>query len=276
MEPTTTLREVFEAALGLPAAERARLLAERCPDSAWRAEIERLLVADATEGELLSSGDATSAARTIGDISVVQALPAGSRIGPFELVEVLGEGGSSTVFRAFPQVDGVRQEVAIKLLARGLYTAEAQRQFRREREALARLRHPGIARLIEGGITDAGLAYIALELVDGVPITGYATERRLDLRQRLVLFLMVCRAVETAHRALIVHRDLKPSNVLVTADGHVKLLDFGIAKLLDEDVTDVIRTQHQRADPGLCSTGTIQPGAGHHGDRCVRTRRAAG
>lgn len=253
MEPTATLREVFEAALGLPAAERAQWLAERCPDPARRAEIERLLAADAIEGELLSTGDAASAAQAIGDTSVAQALPAGSRIGSFELVEVLGEGGSSTVFRAFRQVDGVRQEVAIKLLARGLYTADAQRQFRREREALARLRHPGIARLIEGGITEAGLAYIALELVDGVPITRYASERRLDLRQRLVLFLMVCRATETAHRALIVHRDLKPSNVLVTADGHVKLLDFGIAMLLDEDTADQVHTQHRALTPAYAA-----------------------
>jgi serine/threonine-protein kinase len=244
---------MFEGALGLPVAERARWLAERCPDLARRAEIERLLAADATEGELLFTGDAASAARAIGGTGIAQALPAGSRIGPFELVDVLGEGGSSTVFRAFRQVDGVRQDVAIKLLARGLYTADAQRQFRREREALARLRHPGIARLIEGGITDAGQAYIALELVDGVPITRYASEHRLDLRKRLVLFLMVCRAVETAHRALIVHRDLKPSNVLVTAEGDVKLLDFGIAKLLDEDVTDLVRTQHRALTPAYAA-----------------------
>jgi serine/threonine-protein kinase len=253
VEPTAALREVFEAALGLPAAERARLLAERCPDRARRAEVERLLAADATGGELLSTGDAASTARAIGEPSIAQALPAGSRIGPFKLVEVLGEGGSSTVFRAFREIDGVRQEVAVKLLARGLYTAEARRQFRREREALARLRHPGIARLIEGGVTDTGNAYIALELIDGMPITQYASTQRLDLRQRLVLFLLVCRAVETAHRALIVHRDLKPSNVLVTADGHVKLLDFGIAKLLDEELIDLIRTQHRALTPAYAA-----------------------
>lgn len=253
MASTLSLRELFEAALPLPAAARARLLAERCPDPLRRAQIERMLAADAIEGELLSTGDATRAARAIGDASVADALPAGSCIGPFELVDVLGEGGSSTVFRAFRDADGVRQEVAIKLLARGLYTTDAQRQFRREREALARLRHPGIARLIEGGITDSGHAYIALELVDGLPITRYASEHGLDLRQRLVLFLMVCRAVETAHRALIVHRDLKPSNVLVTADGDVKLLDFGIAKLLDEDVTGAILTQHRALTPAYAA-----------------------
>ena len=253
MASVPSLRELFEAALPLPPAARAALLAERCDDPLRRAQVERMLAADAIEGGLLSAGDAARAARAIGDIGVVEALPAGSRIGPFELVEVLGEGGSSTVFRAFRDADGVRQEVAIKLLARGLYTADARRQFRREREALARLRHPGIARLIEGGITDGGLAYIALELVDGQPITRYARDHGLDLRQRLVLFLMVCRAVATAHRALIVHRDLKPSNVLVTADGDVKLLDFGIAKLLDEDVTGAIHTQHHALTPAYAA-----------------------
>ncbi|KAA0068307.1 serine/threonine-protein kinase [Rhodanobacter sp. T12-5] len=253
MASTPSLRELFEAALPLPAAARAQLLAERCPDPLRRAQIERMLAADAMGDDLLPTGDAARAARVIGDASIADALPAGSCIGPFTLVEILGEGGSSTVFRAFRQADGVRQEVAIKLLARGLYTVDAQRQFRREREALARLRHPGIARLIEGGITDGGLAYIALELVDGVPITRYACGHGLDLRQRLVLFLMVCRAVETAHRALIVHRDLKPSNVLVTPEGDVKLLDFGIAKLLDEDVTGAIRTQHRALTPAYAA-----------------------
>ncbi|MEO7149675.1 MAG: serine/threonine-protein kinase [Rhodanobacteraceae bacterium] len=253
MEPTPTLRDLFEEALKLPAAERARLLTERCPDPVTRAQIERMLAADATKDELLFSGDAASAARVIGDTEIQEALPAGSHIGPFELIEVLGEGGSSTVFRAFRVAEGVRQEVAIKLLVRGLYTAEAQRQFRREREALARLRHPGIARLIEGGITDNGLAYIALELVDGEPITQYVREHGLAQDQRLALFLQVCRAVEAAHRALIVHRDLKPSNVLVTVDGEVKLLDFGIAKLLDEDASGAIRTQHRALTPAYAA-----------------------
>src|SRR5262249_37535171 len=142
---------------------------------------------------------------------------------------------SSTVFRAAREHAGVRQIVALKLLRRGLYSDEAKRQFRRERQALAQLHHPDIAQLIEGGITETGLAFIALELVEGAPITEHARTLELDLPMRLRLFLRVCRAVEAAHRALIVHRDLKPSNVLVTRDGHVKLLDFGIAKLLDAD-----------------------------------------
>lgn len=237
METTPTLRDLFEEALKLPPDGRARLLAGRCRDPALRSQLERMLAADANQDELLPTGDAVHAAQAIGEAEVDEPLPAGSRIGAFELLEVLGEGGSSTVFRAFREVEGVRQEVAVKLLARGLYTAEARRRFHHERAALARLRHPGIARLIEGGIADNGLAYIVLELIDGVPITRHAQDHALSERQRLTLLLKVCRAVESAHRALIVHRDLKPSNVLVTSEGDVKLLDFGIAKLLDDSGT---------------------------------------
>lgn len=240
MEFTPTLRELFDTAVQLPGRTRERWLAKHCADPLRRAEVEKLLAADTIDGDLLSSGDAANAAFAIGDASIAGTMPAGSRIGSFELIEVLGEGGSATVFRAFRQLEGVRQEVAIKLLVRGLYTPEAQKQFRREREALTRLRHPGIARLIEGNITESGLAYIVLELVDGQPITRYVHENKMGLRQRLDLFLMVCHPVEAAHRALIVHRDLKPSNVLVTAEGEVKLLDFGIARLLDEDAGDPV------------------------------------
>ncbi|WP_136258587.1 serine/threonine-protein kinase [Rhodanobacter lindaniclasticus] len=252
MDSTPTLRELFETALQLSGAARVDWLAAHCLDPHQREEIERMLSADSADDGWLP-GDAVDAARAIGETGVAAAMPPGSRINAFELIEVLGEGGSSTVFRAARQEAGVRQEVALKLLARGLYTPSARDQFRREREALARLRHPGIARLIEGGITEQGLAYIVLELVDGVPITDYARDCRLPLRPRLLLFLKVCRAVAAAHRALIVHRDLKPSNVLVTTDGEVKLLDFGIAKLLDDRTDDATRTQHRALTPAYAA-----------------------
>ncbi len=235
MQPSPSLRELFDRAVLLAPEQRAGFLAERCPDPALRTSVERLLIADAAEDDALFSGGAEAVACAIGEADVAQTLPPGSRIGPFRLLAVLGEGGSSTVFRACREIEGVRQEVALKLLRRGLYSPDAQKQFRRERQALSQLRHAGIARLIEGGVTDNGLAYIALELVEGKSLTDYSREQRLDLRQRLLLFQQICRAVESAHRALIVHRDLKPSNVLVTEDGQVKLLDFGIAKLLDND-----------------------------------------
>ena len=128
-----------------------------------------------------------------------------------------------------------RQRVAVKLLRRGLYSEVEQRLFRRERQLLAALDHPHIAHLIDGGVTAGGIPYLVLEYVDGVPITQYAADRRLGVRVRVELFLIVCRAVEAAHRMLIVHRDIKPANILVGGEGTVKLLDFGIAKLLDDD-----------------------------------------
>ena len=160
MDSSPTLRELFETALQLSGAARMDWLAAHCLDPRQREEIERMLTADTVEDDWLP-GDPVDVARAIGDGGVAAAMPPGSRINAFELIEVLGEGGSSTVFRAARQEAGVRQEVALKLLARGLYTPAARDQFRREREALARLRHPGIARLIEGGITEQGLAYIA-------------------------------------------------------------------------------------------------------------------
>lgn len=260
MDATPTLRSLFDDAVALPAGARARWLVEHCPDPATRDELERLLAADTTRDDPLPGGDAARAAAAIGEADVAEALPAGSRIGPFELLDVLGEGGSSTVFRACRDTDGVRQFVAVKLLARGLYTTEARRRFRHERAALARLRHPGIAQLIEGGVGDNGVAYIALELIDGTPITAYAHARKLAERARLVLFLKACRAVEAAHRALIVHRDLKPSNVLVTAEGEVKLLDFGIAKLLD-DTDDATRTRQHALTPAYAAPEQLMAGA---------------
>jgi eukaryotic-like serine/threonine-protein kinase len=235
MEPSPSLRELFDQSVALPPPLRASFLDDHCADPALRAKVEDLLAADGIGDDSLFGGGAEAAARSIGDPDFEQTLPPGTHIGPFELIAVIGEGGSSTVFHAMRQFEGVREDVALKLLRRGLYTPDAQKQFRRERQALAQLQHSGIARLIEGGVTDNGLAYIALELVDGKPLTDYAREHRLDLRERLMLFQQICRAVEAAHRALIVHRDLKPSNVLVTNEGQIKLLDFGIAKLLDND-----------------------------------------
>lgn len=231
MAEPTTLRDWFDEALKRAPDDRARFLAT-CADAELRSRVQRMLAIDDSDEEL---PDAAVIASRIGGANALHDLPPGSRVGPFELHQVIGEGGSSTVFRAVRGQGDVRQPVALKLLRHGLYTPEAQRQFRRERLALAQLRHPGIAHLIEGGLTESGLAYIALELVDGLPITEHARANRLDLRTRLRLFLKVCHAVDAAHRALIVHRDLKPSNVLVTAEGEVKLLDFGIAKLLGGD-----------------------------------------
>jgi serine/threonine-protein kinase len=243
MNPNTlSIRDLFDAAVALDAGARNAYLDRHCADPQQRARVEALLAADADADEPLEGDGIERIAEAMGPARARETLPAGSRVGPFELVEVIGEGGSSTVFRATRQVGGATQTVALKLMQRGLYSPEAQRLFRREQRALIQLRHPNIARMIEGGVHGAGLPYIALELVEGSTITDFARARNLQFDERLRLFGVVCAAVEAAHRALIVHRDLKPSNVLVTEDGEVKLLDFGIAKLLAEEDADS-RTQ---------------------------------
>jgi serine/threonine-protein kinase len=247
-----TPREWFEAALALPRAERAAWLAEQCRDEAQREQVLRLLAADDGDEHVLDEPFDQLLGR-VGEVAAPPpALPQGTTVGDYTLIERLGEGGYSVVYRAEREQAGVRQVVALKLLHRGLHTPDEQRRFRDERRALAQLRHPGIARLIEGGVTAAGVPYIALELVEGEPITEYARTRKLDLHARLRLFVAACQAVEAAHRALIVHRDLKPSNVLVTRDGEVKLLDFGIAKLLDAG-DDATRTQRQALTPAYAA-----------------------
>lgn len=244
------LRELFDRAVDLSPPQRTAFLDTHCPDPVLRAQVERLLASDGQDGPGVS-GSAETLAAAIGEAHVPQWTP-GLRVGSFTLVEPLGQGGFATVFHAVRENADVRQDVALKLLNRGLYSADAKRQFQRERQALAQLRHGNIAHLIEAGITDTGQAYIALELVDGVAITDYARARQLSLSARLRLFIQICRAVEAAHRALIVHRDLKPSNVLVTMDGQVKLLDFGIAKLLEGE-TDATRTQMPAFTPAYAA-----------------------
>jgi serine/threonine-protein kinase len=157
----------------------------------------------------------------------------GSEVGPYRLEGLLGEGGMGQVWLAL-RADGLYQRrVALKLLRPGLTSNDLRLRFTREREILARLAHPNIARLLDAGVSGDGLPYLALEYVDGTPITDYCREHHIALERRLHMFRQICEAVSHAHANLIVHRDLKPSNILVTPAGEVRLLDFGIAKLLD-------------------------------------------
>ena len=155
----------------------------------------------------------------------------GRHIGPYKVLELLGRGGMGAVYLAVRE-DDYRQRVALKLIKRGMDSDEIIRRFRNERQILARLEHPSIARILDGGTTDDGLPYFALEYVEGQPIDRYCVDQGLTVRQRLGLFREVCQAVQLSHQNLVVHRDLKPGNILVTAEGVPKLLDFGIAKLL--------------------------------------------
>ena len=182
------------------------------------------------------------------------------RIGPYRLLRELGRGGMGTVHLA-ERDDDFTQQVAIKTV-RAFAGAGAGRRFAEERRILATLQHPGIARLIDAGTTAEGLPYLAIELVDGVPIDRYCQARALPIRQRVELFIRVCEAVSYAHRRLVLHRDLKPSNILVTSDGSPKLLDFGIATLADEgDAPEPSHLTPEYASPEQRTGGTGQNGA---------------
>jgi serine/threonine-protein kinase len=231
------LDPALDALLMAPPEQRGPLLNELAGDDAgFRAELESLLRAHDAAGEFLETPAPISAAMLLRDVDErLLEESAGELVGPYRLLEEIGRGGMGTVWLA-ERADGqFDQLVALKLVKRGMDTDEIVARFRRERQILARLHHPNIARLLDGGVSADGRPYFVMEHVAGGPITTYCADHRLTTNQRLALFETVCAAVQHAHRSLIVHRDLKPSNVLVTADGTVKLLDFGIAKLIGED-----------------------------------------
>ena len=240
------IEALFDEALSLQPDERTAYLAEACSDAGLRAHVERLLAADAQAGTFLDTPAHEAVSPLFHDLkNPLQTTDTGSligrRLGAYRLVDVLGQGGMGTVHLA-ERADGqYEHRVALKLVRPGPDSSETYRRFAAERQILARLQHPGIARLLDGGVTEPtpeaphGQPYFVMDYVAGEPITTYCEAQRLDMQARLRLFLQVCEAVQYAHRNLVVHRDLKPSNILVTDDGQVKLLDFGIAKLLGSD-----------------------------------------
>ncbi|MEM1118180.1 MAG: protein kinase, partial [Bacteroidota bacterium] len=211
----TQVQTLFEDALDRPADERTAWLRAACGDDPdlYR-EVEALLDGDAHQNALLDGrvSDLLGEAH-LGDALVPSRL--GERVGPWRIEARIGEGGMGAVYRA-ERVDGAyEQTAALKLVKPGMDSEAVLARFRSERQILARLQHAGIARLLDGGLTEAERPYFAMEYVDGEPITAYCDARRLGVDARLRLFVRVCEAVRYAHRALVVHRDLKPSNVLV-------------------------------------------------------------
>lgn len=229
--------DVLDAALATEPAAWPALLEKTCSgDPDLRREVESLLQrVDAVHGFLEHPPAAVAAALIAEEREASAAGLEGRRIGPYRIVREIGRGGMSRVFLA-ERADGqFEQLVALKLLRPGLDTDLDRGRFRVERQILASLNHPNIARLQDGGITEDEQPYLVLEYVEGEPIDAFCTERGLSVRERLELFLTVCEATQYAHRRLVVHRDLKPSNIHVTAEGTVKLLDFGLARLLEPE-----------------------------------------
>jgi len=239
---------VFTALLDLPPEGREAALDDLCNgDAALAAAVRRLLVAERRSAQAFDAA-VTSVQRLAenavnsGD-SQAPAPQALEQIGPWQLVERLGAGGMSVVWRAERNDGQFQQTVAIKLLRRWIENDDAVQRFRDERRILAGLEHPSLARLLDGGVVGDGWPYFVMECVDGLPITDYCDQHRLDIDARLALFGQVLEVVQYAHRRLVVHRDLKPSNILVTAEGRVKLLDFGIAKVLDREAMSVTESE---------------------------------
>ena len=236
MDSWERVKELFGRAVEIAEDEREAWLERECGgDAALRAEVAGLLAADVAGDRAIDQlvDGALVGLTAAGDGSVI-----GRRLGSWRIVSELGRGGMGTVFLAERADDAFRGEAAIKLIRGAGYDRELERRFLSERQILAGLRHPNIARLLDGGATEDGLPYLVMEHVEGQPIDVYCDAAGLGLRRRVALVREVCRAVEHAHQRLVVHRDLKPSNILVTAEGRPKLLDFGIAKLLDPNRVD--------------------------------------
>jgi len=258
------VKDLFSTAADLPAAERAAFLAREAADDAGLIdEVSSLLVSHEAPGAFLEPVPPQLRSEAL---EAGHANHLGERIGAYRIVEMIGTGGMGDVYKAVRDDDQYRAEVAIKLMRADVRNPLAERRFRTERQILAQLDHRNIARLLDGGTTPHGLPYVVMELVTGEPVDQYCEARQLTARERVQLFLQVCAAVSYAHQHLVVHRDLKPNNIHVTADGSVKLLDFGIAKLLeteaptedrDATVTHMRAMTLEYASPEQVSGGTV-------------------
>ena len=231
------VEDLFHAALEYPPEKRSSFLDSACGDDATvRGKIERLLARDENTSALLDEpawgpGFSTPSPEQVAQDDAMS----NQLVGPYRLQRLLGAGGMGAVWLAERADEQYDKQVAIKLIKRGMDTDEILARFRNERQVLANLDHPNIARLFDGGTTADGRPYLVMEHVDGTPIDRYCDENHLNISERLELFIRVCTAVQHAHQNLVIHRDLKPGNILVTSDGEPKLLDFGIAKVLSPE-----------------------------------------
>src|SRR2546425_6480124 len=221
--------QIIDAVIDCDLAQREAILAETCAaDESLRREVEVLLAHHQPAAEFME--DSPFEVRSRADEAFI-----GKHIGPYCITSTIGRGGMGAVYLAERADQQFTKRVAVKLIKRGMDTDFVVQRFRNERQILANLDHPNIARLLDGGATESDLPYFIMEYVDGQPISEYANTKNLSINERLKLFRTVCSAVQYAHQNLVIHRDLKPSNILVTKEGEPKLLDFGIAKLLQAD-----------------------------------------
>ncbi len=229
--------ELFDACLEIAPTMRSVFLKQKCGgDENLRLRVEKLLASMDESEDFLESPQLESAFRLLGEDAAENLV--GRQIGVYRLIRHIGQGGMGSVFLASRIDREFRQEVAIKIVSSLWQSAEMKNNFRRERQILARLEHANIARLLDGGTTDEGIPYLVMEYVEGLPVTTFCAEKIFSVKEKLLLFLKICEAVKFAHQNLIVHRDLKPANILINERGEPKLLDFGVAKLLNPATFD--------------------------------------
>ncbi|HTZ57821.1 MAG TPA: protein kinase [Acidobacteriaceae bacterium] len=241
----TQIEEIFQGALERPPTDRKQYLEAACGgDQELRAEIDSLLKSDEDAESVLSSLVANNLDSLAQDSGLSES---GRLVGPYRLVRELDSGGMGAVYLAVRSDDQYFQIVAIKMVRKGMESPELMQRFRRERQILATLTHPNIGAILDGGETEDGRPFLVMEYVEGQPITLASESRGLTIRERVELFCSVCSAVQFAHQKLVIHRDIKPSNVLVTPDGVIKLIDFGISKPVTDD--------YLTGDPTVTATG---------------------
>jgi len=231
IEAWQKVKQVLHEALELPRAGRTEFLDRECGgNQELRAEVESLLASHDDAGTFIEESVAASHVQVLPD-----SLSIGAQVGPYRIVQLIAEGGMGSVYQAVRVDDLYRKIVAMKVIRRGVAGEYVLRHFDTERQILAHLDHPNIAKLLDGGSTPDGRPYFVMDFIAGTPIDQYCDEHHLNVQERIQIFLTVCSAVHYAHQNLVIHRDLKPQNILVTTEGSVRLLDFGIAKLLDPD-----------------------------------------
>ncbi|MCH9646808.1 MAG: serine/threonine-protein kinase [Deltaproteobacteria bacterium] len=253
---------LFHQALELPPEARATFLEKACGDDATLYDaVSELIAVEPGAESRLDGVVRRKAIEMAPEGGIPEAVNLPQRIGPYRVLGQLGRGGQGVVLLAERDDEAFHKKVAIKVLRGGLDTGERAGRFRRERQILARLEHPAIARVLDGGTSEDGSPYVVMEHVEGEPIDSYCIRRDLGVEETLDLFCRAAEAVEAAHRQLVIHRDLKPSNLLVTAAGEPKLLDFGISQLLDEDDSpevDLTVTGRQPLTPGFASPEQVR------------------
>jgi len=240
-ERYSQVKSLFQLVLEQPPAQRPAFLERACgADRQLYNQVRELLQSDSTSDSFLEKPAITPISKVLADAvaDAQEAMP--SQIGPYAVHRLLGSGGMGAVYLASRADRTYNKQVAVKVIHKGMESDRILQRFRRERQIVASLDHPNIARLLDGGATDDGRPYIVMEYVEGMAIDAWCDQKRLNTEHRLRLFLQVCDAIHYAHQNLIIHRDIKPGNILVRPDNTVKLLDFGIAKLMNPDISNAV------------------------------------